>query len=62
MRSRPQDRGRDEMAYSHHIGIAATDPRYLSSPHLQACSASPQTELYMRTLLSLCDDSILVLR
>ena len=45
MRSRPQDRVRDEMAYSHHIGIAATDPRYSSSPNLQACSASPQTEL-----------------
>ena len=45
MRSRPQDRVRDEMAYSHHIGIAATDPRYSSSPNLQACSASPQTRL-----------------
>ena len=45
MRSRPQDRMRDEMAYTHHIGIAAADPRYSSSPNLQACSASPQTEL-----------------
>ena len=44
MRSRPQDRVRDEMAYTHHIGIAATDPRYSSSPNLEACSASPQTE------------------
>lgn len=62
MQSRPQDRMRDEMAYSHHIGIAATHPRYSSSPNYKHVRHHLRRNSYMRTLLSFYDDNILGLR